>query len=191
MNHLGRARALGLAVVLAGCGSVPLSSLVQLTRINAETTDLAALRVAVRLPSALKPRPGGVNMDVMLKVSGEPDQKTTFFLAETHDAGDLSGLSGAARPGFSIYAYRLAPSDIEGLIRMRTALLKQRRDGKRGSLGVGIAEFCLVGALPSGPLPSTTYLSTSETSSYVVLTDDLDLGREPAVAAELARLKPC
>jgi hypothetical protein len=179
--------------MLAGCSSVPLSSLVQLTRINAETTDLAALRVAVRLPSALKPRPGGLNMDVMLKVTGEPDQKTTFFLAETHDAGDLSGLSGAARPGFSIYAYRLAPSDIERLTQMRAALLKQRQDGKRGSLGVGIAakEFCLVGALPSGSLLSTTYLLTSETRSYVVLTDDLDLGQEPAVAAELARLKAC
>ena len=97
MNHLRRARALAFAVMLAGCSSVPLSSLVQLTRINAETTDLAALRVAVRLPSALKPRPGGVNMDVLLKVTGEPDQKTTLFLAETHDAGDLSGLSGAAQ----------------------------------------------------------------------------------------------
>jgi len=179
--------------MLAGCSSVPLSSLVQLIRINAETTDLAALRVAVRLPSALKPRPGGVNMDVLLKVTGESDQKTTFFLTETHDAGDLSGLSGAARPGFSIYAYRLAPNDIERLILMRAALLKQRQDGKRGSLGVGIAakEFCLVGALPSGSLLSTTYLLTSETRSYVVLTDDLDLGKEPAVAAELTRLKPC
>jgi len=193
MNHLRRARALGLAVMLAGCSSVPLSSLVQLTRINAETTDLAALRVAVRLPSALKPRPAGVNMDVLLKVTGEPDQKITFFLAETHDASDLSGFSSAARPGFSIYAYRLTPSDIERLILMRAALLKQRQDGKRGSLGVGIAtkEFCLVGALPSGSLLSTTYLLTSEMRSYVVLTDDLDLGKEPAIAAELARLKSC
>ena len=114
-------------------------------------------------------------------------------MAETHDAGDLSGLSSAARPGFSIYAYRLAPSDIERLIVMRAALLKQRQDGKRGSVGVDIAakEFCLVGALPSGSLLSTTYLLTSETRSYVVLTDDLDLGKEPAVAAELARLKAC
>src|SRR5262249_24949513 len=111
-----------------GCSSVPLSSLVLLIRINAETTDLAALRVAVRLHSALKPRPGGVNMDVLLKVPGEPDQKTTFFLTETHDASDLSGLSAAARPGFSMYAYRLAPNDIERLLLMRAALLKQRAD---------------------------------------------------------------
>ena len=41
MNHLWRAFALGLAVVLAGCSSVPLPSLIQLSRINAQTTDLA------------------------------------------------------------------------------------------------------------------------------------------------------
>jgi hypothetical protein len=193
MDHLLRAHALGLAVVLAGCTSVPLPSLVRLIRINAETTDLAALRVAVRLPDALKPRPGGVNMDVLVKVSGAPDQKTTLFLIETHDVADLSGLSGAVRSGFSIYAYRLAPSDIERLVLMRAALLKQRQGGKGGSLGVGIAtkEFCLVGPLPSGPLLSTTYLLTSETRSYVVVSNDLDLSKEPAVAAELPRLKPC
>jgi hypothetical protein len=105
-----------------------------------------------------------------------------------------TGLPGAARPGFSIYAYRLAPSDIERLVLIRAALIKQRQSGKRGgSLGVGIAarEFCLVGALPSGPLLSTTYLLTSETGSYVVVSNNLDLSKEPAVAAELSRLKLC
>ena len=43
----------------------------------------------------------------------------------------------------------------------------------------------------SGSPLSTTYLLTSETRSYVVLTDDLDLGKEPATAAELTRLKAC
>ena len=80
------------------------------------------------------------------------------------------------------------------IVLMRATLLKQRQEGKRGgSLGIGIAtkEFCLVGALPSGPLLSTTYLLTSETRSYVVVSNDLDLSKEPAFAAELARLRPC
>jgi len=185
--------ALGLAAVLAGCGSVPLPSLVQLSRVNAQTTDLAALRVAVRLPDAIKPRPGGVNMDVVVKVSGEPDQKATFLLTETRDAADLSGLAAAARPGFSTHAYRLAPSEIERLALIRAALSRKRQEGRGGSLGIGIAtrEFCLVGPLPSGPLLSTTYLSTSETRSYVVLTDDLDLRHEPRIAAGLSKLAPC
>ena len=74
MNHSRRAYVFGLVAVLTGCSSVPLPSLVQLSRINAESTDLAALRVAVRLPDALKQRPAGVNVDALAKVSGEPDQ---------------------------------------------------------------------------------------------------------------------
>lgn len=186
-------QALALAVLLAGCSSVPLRSLIQLSRIDAKTTDLGMLRVAVRLPDAIKPRPGGVNMQVVTTVSGEPDQKTTFLLTETSDSVDLSGLAEVARPGSSTYAYRLAPGEIERLASLRAALVKKRQEGKSSSLGIGIAtrEFCLVGPLPSGPLLSTTYLSTSETRSYVVLTNDLDLRKEPMVAAELARLRPC
>jgi len=188
MNHLPGAYALGLAAVLAGCSSVPLPSLVQLSRIDGQTTDLAALRVAVRLPTGLKPRAGGVNMDVSMKLGGAPDQKATLSLVETRDPADLSGLP-AVRPGSSIYAYRLAPSDVERLVLMREA--QQRQGGKGGSLGIATKEFCLVGALPSGPLLVTVYLLTSETRSYVVITNDLDLGKEPAVAEELSKLKPC
>ena len=188
MNHLPGAYALGLAAVLAGCSSVPLPSLVQLSRIDGQTTDLAALRVAVRLPTGLKPRAGGVNMDVSMKLGGAPDQKATLSLVETREAADLSGLP-SARPGFSIYAFRLAPSDVERLVLMRAA--QQRQGGKGGSLGIATKEFCLVGALPSGPLLVTVYLLTSETRSYVVITNDLDLGKEPAVAEELSKLKPC
>src|SRR5262245_30722477 len=104
MRHSRHVPALALAALLAGCGSVSLPSLIQSSPTNGQTTDLAALRVAVRLPEAIKPRPGGVNMDVVAKVSGEPEQKTTLRLTETRDAADLSGLAATARPGFSTYA---------------------------------------------------------------------------------------
>src|SRR5262245_30809439 len=106
MTYFRPVLAFGLAALLAGCGSVPLPSLVQLSRINAQTTDLTALRVAVRLPEAIKPRPGGVNMDVVAKVSGEPEQKTTLRLTETRDVVDLSGLATTARPDFSTHTYQ-------------------------------------------------------------------------------------
>jgi len=188
-----RTYAVWLATLLAGCGSVPLPSLVALSRIDAQTTDLATLRVAVRLPDAIRPRPGGVNMEVVAMLSGEPDQKTRFMLTETRDKADLSRLADAARPGFSIYAYRLAPGDIARFDLLRAALSRKRQDGRSGSLGIGIAtkEFCRVGPLPPGPLLSTTYLSTAETRNYVVLTNHLDLRSEPTIAAELAALGPC
>ena len=61
------------------------------------------------------------------------------------------------------------------------------------SLGFGIAtkEFCRVAALPPGPLPATSYLMTSETGRYVVLTEDADLRSRPKVKGELEGLEPC
>ncbi len=50
------------ALAFGGCGTVPLASLPALSRIDIATTDPAVLRVAVRLPDAVKPRPGGVTM---------------------------------------------------------------------------------------------------------------------------------
>src|SRR5262249_41353919 len=168
------AHAVWLAALLAGCGSVPLPSLVALSRIDAQTTDLATLRVAVRLPDAIKPRPGGVNMEVVAKVSRAPDPRTTFLLIETRDAADLARLADAVRPGFSVHAYRLAPGDVARFDLLRTALSRKRQGGRSGPLGIGIAtrEFCRVGPLLSGPVLSTTYLSTAETRNYVVLTND-------------------
>jgi Carotenoid biosynthesis protein len=104
-----------------------------------------------------------------------------FYVTETRDD------SLAARPGFSTYVYRLAPSDIERFVSLLAALHGS------GSLGIGIAtkEFCLVGPLPPEPLLSTTYLWTSKPQNYVVVTNDLDLRREPTIAAELSKLGPC
>ena len=182
-----------LAVLLTSCSSVPLQSLIQLSRIDAEATDLSALRFAVRLPNALRPRPGGVNMEAIVKVGGEADQTTSFLLTEAHDPAELSAAPGAAAPGFSTYVYRLATADIERFAALRLAAFKKRREGRSTSIGVGIAakEFCSVGPLPAGALLSTTYLLTSETRSYVTVTKDLDLSRDAAIKQQLARLASC
>ena len=49
-----------------------------------------------------------------------------------------------------------------------------------------IRQFCLVGALPSCPLLSDLLTS----GGYVVVTHDVDLAKEPAVATKLSTLKP-
>jgi hypothetical protein len=182
-----------LSALLTCCSSMPLPSLIQLSRISVETTDLAKLRVAVQLPNALKPRAGGVNMDVVVKVSGDVDQTTTFHLAEVRDPVELSALPGPARAGFSSYLFRLAPSDVDRFAALRAAVVGKRRDGRRGSVGIGIAakEFCAVGPLSSGALLTTTYLSTSETNGYVVVSADFDLAQDKTIAQQLLRLGAC
>ena len=198
-NQNGRSRtpkavlAGALAAILSSCSSVPLPSLIQLSRISVETTDLTKIRVAVQLPNALKPRTGGVSMDVVVKVGGEADQTTAFHLAEVRDPVELSALPGPVRAGFSSYVYRLAQPDAERFAALRAAVLAKRREGQSGSVGIGIAakEFCAVGPLTSGALPTTTYLSTSETKGYVVVSRDFDLAQDKTIAQQLLRLGSC
>jgi len=188
-----RLQSLVTALLLASCGTVPVGSLIQLSRIDARTTDLAVLRVALRLPDGLRPRPRGVNMDVMVKVSGEPDQKVTFILNETRNPADRAGLPGGDQNGRPIYAFRLSPEDTERFKEVRDAAYAKRQGGKSVSIGMGVAtkEFCRNGTVPAGPLLATTFLLTSETRAYITVTSDLDLRQEPSLAAEISRLEPC
>jgi hypothetical protein len=184
---------LALAAGLGGCGTVPLSSIQALSRIDIATTDPAVLRVAVRLPDAVKPRAGGVAMDAVTIISGAADEITTFPLVEAHDPADVAGLPPDLAPGVATYAYRLSADDLERFDALRQSVLRRHAQGERVSLGFGIAtrEFCRVGLLPPGPLPASTYLLTSETERYIVLTDGVDLRAEPKVLRELSELAPC
>lgn len=189
----GRILILGLAIVLAGCTSVPLMSFVALSRIDFATTDLEAMRVAIRLPEAIQPRPGGVKMDAVKKLGVGLEEKTTFLLVPARDSGDRMSSVNTEKPGFATHIYRLSDADLKRFEALRADLVRSKQDGKRGSLGLGIAttEFCRVRPVPEGPLPATTYLLTSETARYVVVTDDYDLRKDESLARDLAILEAC
>ncbi len=185
--------AVACALLLSACGSVPLGSLPQLSRIEPQTTDLSALRVALSVPETIRPRPGGMNMDVTLTATGEPERKTTFRLEEAAAPDDLAGLPATDRAGYRTYAFRLTPEDAARFDALRAKALSKRGNGRKGSIGIGIAtrQLCRTGAVPEGALLATTYLRTSETGTYVTLTRNLDLTREKALAGAIAKLEPC
>lgn len=180
------------ALLLAGCGSLPLTSIAPLARIDAQTTDLSMLRVAVQLPEFVRPRSGGVRLDVIVKISGAEDAKTSFALVEAGDMLDRSGLPSPP-PGFSTYVYRLTPPDAVRFDSLRASIYAQRGSGKHGSVGMGVAtkEFCRVGDARLASLPVTTYLMTSETRGYVAITRDLDLVQDSQMVAGLSALPDC
>lgn len=187
-----RLLACALALVLSGCGSVPLTSIAPLARIDAKTTDLSMLRVAVQLPDALRPRAGGVKLDVVVKVTGEPETKTSFAMTEVADARERSALPPPPA-GASSTIYRLSPGDAARFDALRASVLEQSGKGRKGSMGLGVAarEFCRAGEAPSARLPVTIYLMTSETRSFVPVVKDFDLLGDPALAGGLASLDRC
>ncbi len=189
-KRLGAVLAVAL---LAGCSSLPVGSILPLARIDIETTALPVFRVALRLPQGLRPQPGGVVLDVVVKLAGKPDRTESFLLVETEGAGDLAGLVREVRAGFSLFAYRLAADDIARFEALRKQITAARRAGQNGSLGFGIAtrEFCLTAGPVAGPILASTYLSTSETGQYVTASQDLDLRSQPEIAASLKTLAGC
>lgn len=188
-----RAPAFCAVAMLAGCSTVPLGSLLPLSRIDIRTTNLGVLRVALQMPDVLKPRPNGVKLDVVTKVRGEPDRWASFHLVETAMGSDRPGMAKAARKGFTTHLYRLSPADIARLEALRSAMAGKLKQGKSASLGFGIAtkEFCRLGALPSGPLLTTTHIWTSETGRYVVASEDMDLRKQRDIASQLPQIAPC
>lgn len=191
MNRLARVLASAAALVLGGCSSVPLTSIPRLARIDAKTTDLSMLRVAVQLPEALRPRSDGVKLDVVTKVAGEAETKTSFAMVEMSDARDRAGLP--VPPPGSTYAYRLSSADAARFEALRASMVEQGKQGKRGSMGLGVAakEFCRTNAAPQASLPVSIYLMTSETKSFVSVVRDFDLLGDPAMAGGLEQIQPC
>ncbi|MDX3968074.1 MAG: hypothetical protein QHD01_15910 [Bradyrhizobium sp.] len=192
MNRLVRVLASAAALMLAGCSSVPLTSIPRLARIDAKTTDLSMLRVAVQLPEVLQPRSGGVKLDVVTKVAGEAEAKTSFSMMEMSEARDRADLPPPPL-GSATHAYRLSPADAARFEALRAAMVEQGRQGRRGSMGLGVAakEFCRANAAPQSALPVTIYLMTSETKSFVAVVKDFDLLSDPALAGGLDSIQPC
>ncbi len=187
------AAALGGLLALTGCSSVPLTSLVQLSRVDFMTTDFNQLRVAMILPAAIRPRPAGVQMEAKVKLGEQPEDSAVIILQETTASADMIGLPAEQAGGSKTYVYRLAPPEAAKLETIRRRVLIAQSQKQKGSLGIGISakEFCLNAALANGPILSTTYLSSAETRGYVVVTRDIDLRGDATLNASLDHLESC
>jgi hypothetical protein len=180
---------MGIAVFLTACSTVPLSSIPALSRIDFRMTDFAVLRVGLRLPEALRPQLQGVEMSVILRFDGAPDDKTSFMLVDVPTVP----LPDGGQVGKKDFVYRLSDQDVVRLDAIRDRTTAARQQGTRGSvvLSVSPRQFCLAQPLTVGPVLATTYILTSETKRFVALTRDVDLRLEPQTANALQNLKSC
>ena len=195
--------ATALAAALAGCTNltvlshVPIATMSRLAAFDLAKADPAALRVAARLPETLEPRRDGVR--VILRVedtnaNGASGGKGphTFILAEATEPAELAQLTTAGQAGARLWVYRLAAADVARLAELRAQALaanKSRAGSVRASIDAAV-DACRRADLPSGRLPTTTFLRT-DASGYFILLQDLDL-RAVVNERELAeRVPPC
>ena len=185
--------ALGLTMALSGCATVPLSSIMALSSIQLETTDLAVFRVAMRLPDALRPLSDGTRLKSVIKIDGQSDRTEEFALVSVADPVETIDFQQRIDPGYSMHVFALSPDGRAGLDAARQAIAAARANGRHGSLSLNVAldEFCAASALPEGALYATSLIKTSETGRFVVLTNRVDMRSAAEFAGALDRVAPC
>ena len=167
-----------IALLLAGCGHMPVTSMIRLARADLAGTDPVQLRAAVKLPRVLKLKPAGVALRIGVKLANGEEDTQDFVLREVSDPTDVVALHAELEPNTQIFAYRLDPAEASRLAAFRDALKKkQEASGRRGgALTIAVKpDACRAGDLPDRPVYVTTYLKTAETGAYVPLARDVDL----------------
>jgi hypothetical protein len=188
--------AVSLALVVVGCGHMPVTSMIKLARADLTASDPAQLRAAVKLPRALKLKPAGVALRIGVKLASGEEESQDFMLREVSDPADVLALHAELEPNTHVFAYRLDSAEVTRLVSFRDGLKKkQAASGRRGgALTIAVRpDACRTAELPDLPVHVTTYLKTAETGGYVPLARDVDLrtiipGRD--VTAEIPACTP-
>jgi hypothetical protein len=161
----------------AGCGHMPVTSMVKLARLDLQTTDPEQLRVALKLPSMLKARTEGTVLRIAVRLANGAEDARDFSLREATSA-ERAALAAEAEGGSAVFAYALAHSDVAQLRMFRAELMRRQKGGSGGAITIAVRpDTCRTAPLPNGPLLFSTYLKTAETNGYVPLARDLDLRR--------------
>lgn len=173
---------------LAACASMPVASMMRLSRTDFSTVDPSALRAALKLPGSVRPR--ATRLQLTVSAGGEK-QVEEFNLTGVNDLGELTALRRESSPGTSIFVYRLAAADIARLNEVRADVLGRRAGGARVTMAIGVAaDGCRTGPLPE-TIPLTTYLRTEAGGEFFALMRDVDLRKALAGHDLAAKLPTC
>ena len=80
------------ALFLAGCGHMPVTSMIKLAQVDFAKTDPAQLRAAVKLPRVVRPRPQGMALRITVKLADGHEEFADFKLLEASDPKELLDL---------------------------------------------------------------------------------------------------
>ena len=161
-----------------GCSRIPLASMIRLSQLDPMTVEARDIRAAVRMPHAIRVKPGGARLTWRAKRQEPPGAiQETFVLERDFDVVAQRALRTHVRPEFHFEIFRIAEQDLERLaaLRQRLAGWKQpAADEPESSLTIDVTG-CRLGSLPNGPLMISTYLRTALNGRFLTVTRDADL----------------
>jgi hypothetical protein len=166
------------ALYLAGCTSMPLTSMYKLSRMDPMEADPAQIKVAVRADEAIGIGKGDAQIEFKFDAEDNSLNIDEIYLIEVvRDPVVYGALYADKKPGESITVLALTPSDAERMKQLQLEMAQFRnRDVKgSGSLRVNLNGLCLHSKMPPGEVQLDLFLQTSEQEGFFVMAKNLDM----------------
>jgi hypothetical protein len=174
---LGVAACFLAASLLSGCMSTPVSSMAKLYSLSPLDAAPHDIRFAVRTPHYLRVRDGDIAVTLAFDTG---DTSSSFvevykpLIDENARAGQ--GITIGTHDGTRLTIARFSNKDAVSMRKAQNRIKALRASGVKGkgSLSV-VAAGCYISELPQGPVFVSTWLRTSPTEDYTMLTRNTDL----------------
>lgn len=176
---------------LAGCTSVPLTSIVKLSYVNMRTTLPESIRVAFVTPQILRVEQGDLFMNVHLKSGdGATDvQKKLDLLID--DSAPPPSVLAAKGIDDDIHILKLRPEDVALFKGLQKSVNESQPGGKKGSLDINFGSNACAKSEITGPLYISAFIKTSELSDYTLLLNRANLTELAKEGGEDPKVKIC
>ena len=180
-----------VALFLAGCSTIPLGSIVQLSRIDMGSTPPEAVRVAFITPREMRVRDGDMIMNAHMKlVDNSYDVQKTFSLLND-ESSPSAIVTQAKKDAEEVHVFRLKPEDVALFKQMQSVGADAKKRGIKGSFEVGFGSNSCITSDAKKPIQLSTYLKTQELSDFVVVLDHSDLEGLLKQAGKDPKVKTC
>lgn len=185
---------MGLLLILNGCSSVPLTSMLKLSQLDPLTAEAEHIRIGVRLPNTVRVKPHGAVLTMnAVRKDTDATLQAEFLLTEEQNQALRDQLSSAVKTGFEISVFRIATADLDRLqaLQQRIKAWKQRYPDKtQGSLSISVAG-CRLDSLSPDNVRVSTYLKVDPEGEFIPLVRDVDLDQVAPAVFDSATLPIC
>ena len=173
-----------LTLILTGCTSIPLMSMVKLGQLDPLTADPTLIRIAIRTTKAVGLQKGDVRMNLNYVADDNSLVIDDLYLVEVrHDSILSKTLIDGLEKHEAVTIMHLAPSDARQMRQTQKLIAHRKANDLEGSggFGVSINSSCLHGDLPTDEMLVDIFLQTDPNEDYFAISEDLDLFQQEGI----------
>ena len=167
-----------IVLFLAGCTSMPLTTMYKLSRMDPMDADPAQIKVAVRADEAIGIGKGDAQIEFKFDAEDDSLNIDEIYLIEVVRNPAMHGeLYADKKPGESITVLGLTTSDAQRMKQLQLEMAPFRNGDVEGSgsLRVNLSGMCLHNKMPPGEVQLDLFLQTSEQEGFFVMAKNLDM----------------